>query len=1003
MRNLKFFIVLVFSLSLSTSLWGQDEGPNAFQVWSQLKESESSFKATEINVFNANPDAQYRNGGTATGVTYGAEKEGSSSRITKVMGPTSENFSNKVYALPESQQKEFLAELLDGYTKGRYRQKNVVDVIENVSKDMDLSEFRGLNFYDMELDELKVKFNRFLELSDGRPFSFLTNTTKQKIFNGNFTGLTSHLFGKGSSVNYGWGSSSTWVENFGKPQKYIESVHGTSTGWEILFNPQKSYGEFEEMIDWFKTTMGSKHALFEAPGHQRLVYPRPNLTGDALKVFDNHLKEMYKTLQSYIILKEFAGKTGLEYSSYKSVFSDESLLRQIENGGGNRGVIRFEKGRWGQNTDAIELRTGTKTARTQRFVQQVVTSRVASSDFGGMVEAQKYVLIPDDLTNRADIANRLGLEVSEVDAFFNKIGSLTNAKGKYVQTGRLAPLFLWENAPYISKEKAKQVKDITADWIRFVGESENLTNKEFSESLAKWARSTNIQRDMERYLSPVEQYNPGGNPGKFKVASGAAVDVNKVDLGIEYSGRFPIKFQGEFTDELAHGKREWVQSLVDLTEAEREGYIKKVSQSLEKRLKPGVGSNVRKVVEENAHGHGLSIAYEFEDAQDRTWRLEWDGIGRSYDAQGNVLENSARSGHIELVTPKFQPTYGEMEKVFASFDKYGVIPSIKMGGGHINIDLAPFDGKPKQLARFLSIYHENRGVMSMMFQDYGRYKSAEAIPISDNLSNQLRNFNGSEDELKKLLYNERYFNTRVGRKTRYIGLDMSAYYQDVIPEKFLHADFDISNPDVLWKEQFRVNPKIRKMEFRMFNAPRTAYESALQQKLVRAMMNKALNEDGALSGIVQDVDYEKFARDPQYANEMLEKMCRDLGLDANEYKVFLNEGISEMQIRLKSPYYKTISQRLADFPKINTWGQAIETPRTAANAINSEDRVWRNGELPIDEQGNFKPYVTQEAQQHYVTRKNAVASANGEAEFKLRNAGNVFKRNQCSTFLRTIR
>lgn len=1000
MKNFKFFIVLVFSLSLSISVWGQDEAPNAYQVWSQLKESETTFKATETNVFNADPDAQI-GGNQHSTVTFGAEKEGSSSKITKLLGPPSDDLLDYVEDMSEENQRRFLAEFMDGYSKGRYRQRDVMDVIENVSKDMDLTEFRGLDYRNMSLEDLKTKFNKFLELSDDRPFSFITESTRRKIFLGEFEGAERKFFTSNSYPDY-----ESWTVNYGKAQKFIQEAEGTSKGWEILFEPQKSYGEFEEMIAWFKKTMGSNGNLFEAPGHQRMVYPRPNLTGDALTAFDGRMKEVYKNLQSYIILKELNGKTGLEFSNYKSIFSDRTLSSQYDqtsSWGGNRGVLRFEKGRWGENTFGVELRTGTKTARTQRFVQQVIASRVASGDFGDIVDHNSYTLVPSNMHNHRAIADRLGLEVAEVEKFYENLTQLRSSKGKSVKLDALAPLFLWENAPYVSKEKAKQVKDITADWVRYIAEAENLSTDDFRTSLQRWTRSTNIQRDIERYLSPVEQYNPGGNPGKFKVASGAAVDVNRVDLGIEYSGRFPIKYQGEFTDELAHGKREWVQSVIDLTDKEREGYIKKVAQSLEKRLKPGVGSNVRKVVEENAHGHGLSIAYEFEDAQDRTWRLEWDGIGRSYDVNGNVLENSARSGHIELVTPKFQPTYGEMEKVFAAFDKYGVIPSVKMGGGHINIDLAPFNGKPKQLARFLSIYHENRGVMSMMFQDYGRYKSAEAVPISDNLANQLKNFNGTEDELKKLLYNERYFNTRVGRKTRYIGLDMSAYFQDVIPEKFLHADFDISNPDVLWKEQFRVNPKIRKMEFRMFNAPRSAYESALQQKLVRAMMNKALNDDGALSGIVQDVDYERFAREPQYANEMLEKMCRDLGLDPDEYRVFLNEGIADMQIRLKSPYYKTISQRLVDFPKINTWGQAIETPRTAANAINSENKVWRNGELPVDENGNFKPYVTQEAQQHYVTRKNAVAAANGEAEFKLRNAGNVFKRNQCSTFLRTIR
>ena len=42
---------------------------------------------------------------------------------------------------------------------------------------------------------------------------------------------------------------------------------------------------------------------------------------------------------------------------------------------------------------------------------------------------------------------------------------------------------------------------------------------------------------------------------------------------------------------------------------------------------------------------------------------------------------------------------------------------------------------------------------------------------------------------------------------------MSAYFQDVIPARHIHQDFDMKNPNEAWRPQFRVDPNIRKMEF----------------------------------------------------------------------------------------------------------------------------------------------------------------------------------------------
>ena len=135
-----------------------------------------------------------------------------------------------------------------------------------------------------------------------------------------------------------------------------------------------------------------------------------------------------------------------------------------------------------------------------------------------------------------------------------------------------------------------------------------------------------------------------------------------------------------------------------------------------------------------------------------------------------------------------------MNAVYTAMEKEGVIPSLRAGGGHINIDLAPFKGKPRELARFLAIFHEHRGILSFMFQNINRSAAAEAVEISPRLKAELRDFRGTETQLKQLLYNERYFNQRLGRKTRNMQIDMSAYFQDIIPARHLHEDFDMKKP-----------------------------------------------------------------------------------------------------------------------------------------------------------------------------------------------------------------
>ena len=171
---------------------------------------------------------------------------------------------------------------------------------------------------------------------------------------------------------------------------------------------------------------------------------------------------------------------------------------------------------------------------------------------------------------------------------------------------------------------------------------------------------------------------------------------------------------------------------------------------------------------------------------------------------------------------------------------------------------------------------------------------------------------------------------------------MSAYFQDVIPEEFLTDDFDINSPTDPWRRTFRVDPNIRKAEFRLFNAPRDPMESALQIRLVRALLHKALNEDGPLEGTVQKVNHMAYLENPEKAYNDLAKMCDDLGLDINDYRPALAEGLSDTDLVKRSIFHETLEQKLANHPKQPGWGEAV-SPRSADNAINSAGREWTPG------------------------------------------------------------
>lgn len=963
MKMTNFFkFSLVWTYMFSLWAWaggGPTSTNNAYKAWSDLSVSGVLKKAKVLHVPKAiNKGDVSSKTDEQNIVTFGGEKEGSSSKVTLVLGPNTELLTDMVNILPDDNKKAFMAELLSGYVTGRYRHRQVKNKLGE-SQTMDLTEFRDLDFSTMDLPQLDGHFKNWLAKSQNKPFSFLVPGVRKKIFHGTFPGMTP------AGVQMLKRKYQDWVPHFGIAETFIEratSHHGGSEGgWELNFQKLDSYGDFEKMVSWFKNYLGKDGQPFEAPGHMWMVFPYLDLSEDEQNAAKDKMFEIFRNIQAYIALKGIAGKTGIEVGNFKNVHMDEDF----DSLDTDRGILRLQSdkngkddGTWeyrfGKNTYAIELRAGTKDAKVQHFVQKVLASRLATHDFGPIQKSSSWAMVPsqgllseflpEDIEKKEmeKMADKYDISLVKIKKFFENFTmvSQNNPKGKDMSRSFLLPLWNWEDAPYL-KSKMDLINEITRDFILYVAEDPDITQDKVREGMRSWVKASNIITDIENYLRPQETFKEDEIPHHFPVADKAKVDVNKVDLGIEYSGRFPHKFAADFTAKFDDGKRQWLETFIGYTPEERENKIQAVAKSLSIKLGNPAETPIKKTVNTNGHGHNLGVSFDLKDPQGRKWRVEWDGIGRSYNSEGKVISGSGRSGHIELVTPKFQPTMKEIQTVYEAFAENNVIPSHKAGGGHINVDLAAFDKNPKAFGRFLSLYHQYRGVMAVLFQDIERLKSAEPVKVTKKLAGALKNFEGTEDELKNLLYQERYFNPRVGRKTRYLQLDIGSYFQDVIPQQFISDDFDINNPEILWRPQFRVDPRIRKMEFRLMDAPVTPQESALQMKLVRALMNKAFNEENELSGSVQAVNYEEFVNKPDKAFKQLHKMCADLGLNPEDYEGRMAESLDKTALILKSSLYRPLSERLKVHPRVeDVWGEPT-TPRTLENGINATGRNWK--------------------------------------------------------------
>lgn len=539
----------------------------------------------------------------------------------------------------------------------------------------------------------------------------------------------------------------------------------------------------------------------------------------------------------------------------------------------------------GQPLADFERRSGNKGIKRD-FVEDVIESRFTTGDYSGLRGIHDYEFDASapirELTQKYLSEKQIqSLEAFEQEFKWMKYSDSSRALNHF-RNKITAPLLPWEKRipldyklPALERARARFAEGLAKVAKEFLAEKEKVRgppemaelNKETMEKIERlsylFSDRMRLDEDFEHYLTPRPTKLP-----EILVESNGPIDVNKINLGIEYSFRFPDPPRGKST-----------------AQAE----IRQAAESLSQAL----GGTPLKEESSEGHGHNLSVKYSFNDGEGRKWRVEWDGVTRTY-VDGKPV--NPRGGHIEIPSPKWSPqTSEEVATLYGAMRELGKLPRRGAGGAHVNVDLAPLKALPekegaRKMANLLNYFESNRDMIQFLWQHPYRLRAAAPVEMSSELVSKLNGFKGNWDDLGNLLYEEKYFNPFELRKPAYTQLNATALMASVIPPEY-QKTIDIKNPEVPWTPAFGGKGTDR-VEFRLFDAPTDEYLAALQIKYVRAMLNNALNSDGVVKHqpkfTAQDV--EGWKKDPAKYLKAARQHLRDLGLDPEEFKPLLGQA-----------------------------------------------------------------------------------------------------------------
>lgn len=502
---------------------------------------------------------------------------------------------------------------------------------------------------------------------------------------------------------------------------------------------------------------------------------------------------------------------------------------------------RSFKARPGDETDgwshavSFETRSGNKTVKRD-YIADVMEARLSTGDYSGLRSFHSYdfdASTPSPKLFANWLEDKQIQKIEEFEKAFPNLEYSDHARAyNHFRNRVLSPLLPWENRLDLEYKKdvlkraqarfANNYFEIASEYMRRskgkTGEKLSELRAEVREKLERinwlFARRVRLDKDFEHYLMPYSTNLPS-----IRVKTNGPIDVNKSPIGIEASFRFPEKPR-----DAAHADAQ--------LKAAAEAFAKEINaKSVEKAENAG-------------HGHGLSIRYLVTDQEDKKWRIEWDGVQRTYNAKGKVTR--AFGGHIEAPTPKIVPDdMSEIAPLFRAMRHQGNYPSRAAGGGHFNVGLEQLFELPSKeaaarMSNLLRVFEENREIIGFLWQHPFRQRVAMPVPYDGKFVKAINNFKGDWKDLQYLLYENQYFNPYITRKPAYIQMNTTGLMADVVPQAYKKS-IDIKKAgEKDWFPSFSKGGTDR-VEWRMPDAMLDEHMQALEIKFFRALLERGLN------------------------------------------------------------------------------------------------------------------------------------------------------------------
>jgi len=719
----------------------------------------------------------------------------------------------------------------------------------------------------------------------------------------------------------------------GKPESI--AVTNDLGSYEIVSRGETDRKKFQEMRDEIETALGGPI------GHQHIIHAWPE-TQEARSAIAPKYIELLDAGTWFLFWRQMERNPeevdSLAWHEFLGVYPRSSLERlhdrmvegDAEHAKDKYRMIGFRsmKGREGMPGQDpkkfypdFELRSGNKGV-WRDFMEDMLQARLASGDYTGLRSFSDHNVDPGAQIEK--IAPWLSSDQNESLKRLEESLPHERSDNRYYRKDMrnkiFSPLLDWEaRLPFrlggesLKKAQAKyaeELKAISDDFVKRKARTkkpeshEKLwqeTQEKIEKAIYDFAKEAQLSKAFLNYLIP----RPTNLPD-IRVSSSGPIDVNQINLGTEYSFRFLGKPKNK---------------------ADAHERIEMTASELAKALG---ATKVTGVDDPKGHGHGLGLKFLVTDENGQKWRVEWDGIQRYY-RDGRAI--APKGGHIEIPSPKAAPQDMEqIRKLFEVNRSLGQVPSRVAGGAHINIDLQPFYGLPekegaRKFVNFLNQFENNREMIQFLWQHPYRTAAAFPLEMTPSLKSKLNAFNGTWDDLARLLYEEKYFNPYVGRKPGYTQLNVTALMSGLVPEAYQQT-IDIKNPRTDWFPAFGGKGTDR-VELRLFDAPSDEYFAALQIKYIRALLDKSLNgiQEIPISKKYDAQDFSIWKENENQFNQAAKNHLLELGLDPKEFLPVLVDAHRLQQVELPKP--KVLVEH-EDFLPLNLelWSPSEKQPKS---------------------------------------------------------------------------